>query len=166
MPDGTFETARADREAAVEAHDKVQLRLWLRLLTCANPVEREVRSRLRARFGITLPRFDLLAQLDRAPDGLTMGELSERLMVSNGNVTGLTDRLVAEGLVRRTPAAHDRRTQTVRLTTAGKAAFDAMTPVHEGWIDELFGDLDGEDMAALHDLLGRLKTSAEQARRP
>lgn len=148
-----------DYETALTTDDGLELRVWLRLLTCANLIERRVRQNLRVAFDTTLPRFDLLAQLDRAPDGLTMGDLSRRLMVSNGNVTGLIDRLVSEGLVARHPAPGDRRAQLVRLTAAGKRAFDAMTPAHAGWIDDMLSGLDRADMTALFDLLARLKTS-------
>jgi DNA-binding MarR family transcriptional regulator len=151
--------ATADRESALMSDDKLELRLWLRLLTCGNLIEREVRARLRQTFATTLPRFDLLAQLDRAPTGLTMGELSLRLMVSNGNVTGLTDALVREGLVSRVPEPDDRRSLRIRLTTAGKRAFDAMTPIHEHWIDEMMAGLTRAEMAHLLELLGRLKLS-------
>ncbi|HEX6957475.1 MAG TPA: MarR family transcriptional regulator [Ferrovibrio sp.] len=148
-----------DRETAVSRDDKLELRLWLRLLTCSNLIERNVRSALREKFDTTLPRFDLLAQLDRAPDGLTMSELSARMMVSNGNITGLTDRLVEEGLVRRTPSARDRRSSHVGLTPAGKKAFDAMTPEHEAWIDTMMAGLSRQEMQQLFQLLGKLKAS-------
>ncbi len=154
------EIGGADRESSVARGDKLELRVWLRLLTCANLIETRVRAGLREAFGVTLPRFDVLAQLDRAPDGLTMGELSDRLMVSNGNVTGLVDRLVEEGLVARAPSAQDRRQSRVKLTSAGKRAFDAMTPQHERWIDDLFAGLSRQDMAQLLDLLAKLKQSA------
>jgi DNA-binding MarR family transcriptional regulator len=148
-----------DFETSVTSTERMELRIWLRLLTCTNLIERGVRQKLRESFGITLPRFDLLAQLDRAPDGLTMGELSRRLMVSNGNVTGLIDRLVAEQLVARRPAPDDRRAQLVQLTPAGKKAFDAMTPAHQRWIHEMLGGLDRSELAALYAGLGRLKES-------
>ena len=163
-PTGDFETGVADG-------DHHEVRLWLRLLTCTNLIEREIRNNLRNDFNITLPRFDLLAQLDRAASGaaggdretgeLTMGELSRRLMVSNGNVTGLIDRLVDEGLVERRPAPGDRRSQLVRLTRPGKTAFDAMIPVHEAWLEKLFAGLSAEEAQALYDLLARLKGSLE-----
>jgi DNA-binding MarR family transcriptional regulator len=141
--------------------DQAELRLWLRLLTCTSLIEREVRARMRREFAMTLPRFDVLAQLDRAPDGLSMGALSDRLMVSAGNITGLIDRLAAEGLVERESRPGDRRTVQVRLTAAGKQAFDAMTPTHHGWIADLLAGLDRRDRQALYDLLGRLKTALE-----
>jgi DNA-binding MarR family transcriptional regulator len=153
----------ADRESALGRDDKLELRLWLRLLTCTSLIERQVRARLRASFRTTLPRFDLLAQLDRAPDGLSMGELSSRLMVSNGNVTGLADALAREGLVAREADPADRRSARLRLTPAGKHAFDAMTPTHERWIDELMAGLDRTEMAQLLALLGRLKQSVRAA---
>ena len=152
-----------DKEAGVQHDDKLELRVWLRLLTCATMIEREVRGRLRRDFEITLPRFDVLAQLDRAADGLTMGELSGRLMVSNGNITGLIDRLVAEGLVTRAAKPGDRRSVHVRLTDKGKQAFDAMTPAHEAWIDEMLAGLSRREMADLYELLARLKSSAAPA---
>ena len=157
---------RTDRESGLVRDDKLELRVWLRLLTCANLVEGQVRNGLRETFEITLPRFDLLAQLDRAPDGLTMGELSNRLMVSNGNVTGLTERLVSEGLVVRLPSPRDRRESRVKLTAQGKRIFDRMTPVHERWIDELFAGLTRTEMAQLLDLLGKLKSSLQRERAP
>lgn len=157
---------RTDRESGLARDDKLELRVWLRLLTCANLVEGQVRNGLRETFEITLPRFDLLAQLDRAPDGLTMGELSNRLMVSNGNVTGLTERLVSEGLVARLPSPRDRRESRVKLTAQGKRVFDRMTPVHERWIDELFAGLTRAEMAQLLDLLGKLKSSLQRERAP
>lgn len=150
-----------DRESALARDDKLELRVWLRLLTCANLIESRVRVGLREDFAITLPRFDLLAQLDRAPDGLTMGELSDRLMVSNGNITGLVERLVGEGLIARAPSPGDRRRSRVRITAAGKRAFDAMTPTHERWIDELFAGLTRAEMAELLALLAKLKRSIQ-----
>ena len=154
-----------DRESAVARGDKLELRVWLRLLTCANLIEQRVRAGLREEFDVTLPRFDVLAQLDRAPEGLSMGELSDRLMVSNGNVTGLVDRLVEEGLVLRVPSPQDRRQSRVTLAAAGKRSFDAMTPQHERWIDDLFGGLSRPEMAQLLELLGKLKQSAAAAQK-
>ena len=143
------------------------LRVWLRLLSCANGIERRVRGRLRDRFASTLPRFDLLAQLDAAArdgeDGLTMTALSRRLMVTNGNLTALIERLAGEGLVHRETAAHDRRLQVVRLTSAGARALAAMTPDHRAWIDAMFAGLTPDERRQLHELVGKLKTSTERA---
>ncbi|MBM3573348.1 MAG: MarR family transcriptional regulator [Alphaproteobacteria bacterium] len=155
--------AASDYETALRSADAMELRVWLRLLTCANMIERRVRQKLRDRYAITLPRFDLLAQLDRASDGLTLGEISRRLMVSNGNVTGLIERLVAEGLIDRQPSPEDRRIQIVRLTRGGKAAFDAMTPEHRDWVRTAMAGLDRRELAQLLELLGRLKESAGRA---
>jgi DNA-binding MarR family transcriptional regulator len=152
-----------DRESAIDHTDKIQLRVWLRLLTCTNMIEGQVRTRLREDFDTTLPRFDLLAQLEREKQGLTMGELSSRLMVSGGNVTGLVDSLQREGLVERTPHPDDRRRQIIRLTPKGRVAFDAMTPVHEQWIDAMTAELSRAEMAELIRLLGKLKSSIQNA---
>ncbi|MBZ2205824.1 MarR family winged helix-turn-helix transcriptional regulator [Massilia soli] len=133
------------------------LKLWLRMLSCTTLIEAEIRTRLRAEFGITLPRFDLMAQLDRHPDGLRMGELSKRLMVTGGNVTGITDQLEQEGLVVREAVPDDRRAYSVRLTPSGRRAFNRMASVHEGWITELMDGLNGQDKAALIALLSTMK---------
>ncbi len=142
---------------------KAELRLWLRLFTCKAMIEGEVRRRLRETFKVTLPRFDLMAQLDRAPAGMTLGELSRRMMVSNGNVTGLVERLVAQGLVDRRSSAKDRRSQIVSLTGEGRRAFRAMARAHADWIGEMFGDLSAPEVDTLMRLLGRTKGSVQKA---
>jgi DNA-binding MarR family transcriptional regulator len=155
----------ADRESAVAADDKLELKVWLRLLTCSNLIEGEVRNKLRESFATTLPRFDLLAQLDRAPDGLTMGELSSRLMVTNGNVTALADALVREGLVLRAQHPSDKRSLCLHLSPAGKRVFDAMTPSHEEWIDGMMSAMSRDELARLLELLGKLKRAARRSER-
>jgi DNA-binding MarR family transcriptional regulator len=154
----------AETKAAERPHDHHdELRLWLRLLTCTTLIEGEVRRRLRENFGVTLPRFDLMAQLDKTPDGMTLGELSSRMMVSNGNVTGLVERLVADGLIARKAAPNDRRAQIVRLTPAGRRAFRAMARAHESWVARIFTDLKPTEMSALMGLLAKAKRSAANA---
>lgn len=133
------------------------LKLWLRMLSCTVRIENEIRTRLRAGFGITLPRFDLMAQLERHPDGLRMGELSKRMMVTGGNVTGITDQLEREKLVVRVPDPQDRRAWAVRLTPAGRSAFAEMAAVHERWIDEMLADIPAEEKASLIALLASMK---------
>jgi DNA-binding MarR family transcriptional regulator len=149
-----------DMEARAHSEHPEALRLWLRLLTCTQLVEKKVRGLLRERFDTTLPRFDLMAQLERAPDGLKMNELSRRMMVTGGNVTGITDQLVAEGLVERIDVAGDRRAYRVRLTAKGRRQFHDMARQHEGWIVEAFGGLNDKDIATLHKLLGKVKEQA------
>jgi len=153
------ETKVAERPADHEA----ELRLWLRLLTCTTLIESAVRSRLRDGFDVTLPRFDLMAQLDKSPNGMTLGELSQRMMVSNGNVTGLVERLVSLGMVERRPAPNDRRAQIVNLTADGRRAFRAMARTHENWIAEIFGELTPNEIETLMKLLAKTKNSARKA---
>ncbi|HWP16866.1 MAG TPA: MarR family transcriptional regulator [Xanthobacteraceae bacterium] len=153
------ETKVAERPADHEA----ELRVWLRLLTCTTLIEGEVRRRLRDEFDVTLPRFDLMAQLDRAPNGMTLGELSQRMMVSNGNVTGLAERLVEQGLLDRRPSPNDRRAQIVSLTAEGRRAFRTMARTHEDWIAQLFAGLDATEIDQLMALLAKTKTSARKA---
>ncbi len=151
-----------DRESALRPDGKREVRLWLRLLSCSALIEKQVRAKLRADFQTTLPRFDVLAQLDRMPAGLTMGELSDRLMVSAGNVTGLIERLVREGLVSRAPGARDRRTSRVRLTAAGKHAFDKMAAGHHALVEELMRGMAEDDIAHLIEMLGMLKEALKR----
>src|SRR5256886_15286810 len=118
--------ARTDREAIARSDDHGELRIWLRLLTCTQLIEKQVRARLRSRFATTLPRFDLMAQLERHREGLKMNELSRLLMVTGGNVTGIVDQLESEGLVERLDEPADRRAFRIRLTRAGERSFGAM----------------------------------------
>jgi DNA-binding MarR family transcriptional regulator len=154
------ETKVAERPADHEA----ELRLWLRLLTCTTLIEGEVRSRLRDTFDVTLPRFDLMAQLDKTPGGMTLGELSQRMMVSAGNVTGLAERLETLGMLERRASPSDRRAQIVSLTSEGRRAFRAMARTHENWIAEIFSDLSADEIEMLMKLLAKTKTSARKAR--
>jgi DNA-binding MarR family transcriptional regulator len=154
----------AETKVAERPHDhKDELRLWLRLFTCKEVIEAEVRRRLRDGFDLTLPRFDLMAQLYRAPKAMTLGELSQRMMVSNGNVTGLVDRLVEQGLVSRRPSPKDRRAQLVSLTAQGRRFFAAMARSNGDWIGEMFADLTGDDIDILMRLLAKAKASARKA---
>jgi DNA-binding MarR family transcriptional regulator len=146
-----------DLESRLTHEHHQSLRLWLRMLSCTVRIENEIRTRLRTSFGITLPRFDLMSQLERYPDGLRMGELSKRMMVTGGNVTGITDQLEREQLVVRVPDEKDRRAFAVKLTPAGRRAFAEMAAVHERWIEEILADLSPEDKASLSGLLSTMK---------
>lgn len=144
-------------EARAGSGDHAALRLWLRLLACATQIEAEIRRRLRAQFGVTLARFDYMAQLYRYRDGLKMRELSRYLMVTGGNVTGLTDDLERDGLVAREASPSDRRAWILRLTPKGRRAFEAMAQEHERWILELLGGLDERTVQQLYTQLGALR---------
>ena len=150
-----------DLEERAHSEHADALRLWLRMLTCTQLMEKQLRGKLRDAFNTTLPRFDLLAQLERAPAGLKMHELSQRMMVTGGSVTGITDQLVAEGLVERTTPDGDRRAYLVRLTPTGRTSFAAMARDHEDWVVQAFAQLGSHDIAALHGLLGRVKGSLQ-----
>jgi len=146
----------ADAADATPDH-KLTLRLWLRLLGCSTLVEKAVRARLAAEFDTTLPRFDVLAALERTPKGLQLGELSRALLVSNGNVTGVIARLVAEGLVDRRVDEADGRVVRVSLTRAGREAFLEMAGAHEAWIEGMLEGLAHADQTELLTLLTRLQ---------
>ncbi|RPH62271.1 MAG: MarR family transcriptional regulator [Burkholderiales bacterium] len=149
--------APLDHESRVQAHDHTALKLWLRLLTCTSLIEGSVRRRLRSEFASTLPRFDLLAQLERHPQGLRMSELSQRLMVTGGNVTGLADQLEAEGWITREPVVDDRRSIRLKLSASGRRRFAEMAAGHERWVISLFDALSRDEQQQLHALLGKLK---------
>ena len=151
---------------AKEPGSKTRLRLWLRLLRTQRAIEAELRERLRVDFGVTLPRFDVMAALYRNEDGMIMSELSRFLMVSNGNVTGIIDRLVGDGQVLRSQRAGDRRTSFVRLTPKGRAAFEAMAAVHETWVDDILSGFSAREAAALAAQLGRFRDHDRTAGEP
>jgi len=146
-----------DLETRVTEEDHTSLKLWLRMLSCTTRIENEIRTRLREQFDVTLPRFDLMAQLQRHPEGLRMGELSRRMMVTGGNITGITDQLEQEKLVVRVPSPNDRRVYSVKLTAAGKRAFAKMAAVHEEWIDDLMSGLSQQEKGKLIALLSQMK---------
>jgi DNA-binding MarR family transcriptional regulator len=143
-------------------HSKQSLRLWLRLLSCSMIIEKRVRTKLAEAFDTTLPRFDVMAALDRNPDGLKMSELSDWLLVSKGNVTSIVDRLIEDGQVERMVDATDRRVQRVRLTGKGRAEFGGMARQHEAWLDHVMNDLTDQDFEVLLAGLQRLRLSIEE----
>ena len=146
---------------------KQRLRLWLRILRTARAIEAEVRDRLRVEFEVTLPQFDVMAALERKPEGMTMTELSRFLMVSNGNVTGIIDRLVSDRLVARQAPADDRRAIIVRLTPHGLKEFNAMAKAHESWVDGLLSEFDASEAGTLirhlDGLSGRIRNGGSRA---
>jgi DNA-binding MarR family transcriptional regulator len=148
---------RPDHETRVTDDHHQSLRLWLRMLSCTNLIEAHVRGNLRRRFQTTLPRFDLMSQLERHPEGLKMGELSRRMMVTGGNVTGITDQLVAEGLVVREDNPKDRRAYIVKLTKEGRRVFREWADEHEDWVVKLFEGLGEKESSQLYVLLAHLK---------
>jgi DNA-binding MarR family transcriptional regulator len=141
---------------------KERLRLWLKLLKASSVIEDEIRRRLRREFSSTLPRFDVMSALSRFPDGLKMSEISDLLRVSNGNVTGIVDKLCEEGLTQRVPVPGDRRASLVKLTEAGAAAFAHHASAHEAWINEMLGKLNADDVNGMHLRLDRLVETLEQ----
>jgi DNA-binding MarR family transcriptional regulator len=144
-------------EGRVVSDDHQSLKVWLRLLSCSTQVETVIRKRLRQEAGMTLARFDFMAQLHRHPDGLTMSVLSRYLMVTGGNVTGLADELGKEGLVARVAEPHDRRSSRVTLTRKGRKLFERLAATHEAWIVSMFDGVSRSDMRQLYDLLGQLR---------
>ncbi|GFE51374.1 MarR family transcriptional regulator [Roseobacter cerasinus] len=151
-PDTTPKTGPASKE---------RLRLWLRLLGAARQVEAELRERLRTEFDTTLPRFDVMAALSRHEQGLKMSELSGVLRVSNGNVTGIVDRLTEDGLMLRIAVPGDRRASRVRLTQKGQEEFARQAQAHEGWVNELLGGFSVEEAVALSARFDDLKNGPE-----
>ena len=138
---------------------KMALRIWLRLLTSAQLIEQQVRGRFRTEFDTTFPRFDVMAALARDPDGQTMGDISDWLLVSSGNITGIISRLEKDGMVTRTRSAGDRRTHLVRLSRKGREEFERMSSAHEKWIKNLLSGMTRKEMATLDELLTKVKVS-------
>ncbi len=164
MADGSGEVGESaipavDLETRLTDEHHLSLRVWLRMLSTTVKLETEIRSRLRTHFDITLPRFDLMAQLERHPQGLRMGELSRRMMVTGGNVTGIADQLEKEKLVERVLDRNDRRSFSVKLTPEGLVSFKKMAQVHEQWVDELMQGLQVEEKHLLIQLLSKVKAN-------
>jgi DNA-binding MarR family transcriptional regulator len=155
---GPSEHSHLGETNAKETYDHRALKLWLRLLTCTSLIERSIRRDLRQTFDCTLARFDVLAQLARVPQGLKMNELSRRLMVTGGNITGLADQLQTEGLIAREQVEGDRRATRLTLTKTGEARFADMARVHEDWVKDLFSPLSPTQQDQLMQLLNALKT--------
>jgi DNA-binding MarR family transcriptional regulator len=147
--------------SAISKDSKERLRLWIRMLRASRTIEAELRERLRREFDTTLPRFDVMAALYRAPEGMLMSGLSSFLLVSNGNVTGIIDRLVTEGLVTRALRNGDRRTSMVKLTDTGRSQFQAMAAAHETWIGELLAGVGEEDTMRLASMLKSFSSNWE-----
>ncbi|MEO9614545.1 MAG: MarR family transcriptional regulator [Nitratireductor sp.] len=141
--------------------NKERLLLWIRLLRASRMIESELRERLKRDFNSTLPRFDVMAALFRAPEGMLMSDLSRFLLVSNGNVTGIVDRLVSDGFVSRARRDGDRRTSIVTLTEQGRDEFQRMARVHEDWIGDLLGDVDEADAKRLSTMLKSFRSNWE-----
>ena len=148
---------RVDAETRIRDDHHVSVRLWLRMLSCTNRIENVVRQYMQANFQTTLPRFDLMAQLERSRQGLKMSELSQRMMVTGGNVTGITDGLEKEGLVVREVDASDRRVFRVKLTAEGQRQFRRMAAEHEQWVIALLEGMSAKNKEQLVELLGDLK---------
>lgn len=169
MAKATEETVEADwldietkvEEAPADHGD--DLRLWLRILACSTLIDTEVRRRLREEFDFTLPRFDLLAQLERAEEGMLLNEISRRMMVSPGNLTSLVERMAESGHIKRTASPSDRRAQIITMTPLGRSTFRKMAKRHGEWLGELFSGITDTDRAALLSRLGKLKTSIRTA---
>jgi DNA-binding MarR family transcriptional regulator len=147
-----------------EKHDgalagRTDVRVWLRLLSCSTIIEKRLRRRFTEQYDTTLPRFDVLAALERCPDGATMGELSRALLVSNGNVTALVRQLEEAGMVVSRPAPEDRRSSIVALTPRGRTHFAELAAAHHAWIKGMFAGMPRDDQAALYRLLATLKLS-------
>jgi len=157
-----MKTKEKSKEKAAE-HSKESLRTWLRLLSCETVIEQQLRTLLRQNFSVTLPQFDVLSELERAGDPLTMSQLSTELMVSNGNVTGVIDRLEKTGSVKRVRAEHDRRIQFIELTAKGRKEFNRMAGWHERWVADLLSGLSMTEMSRLQDLLLKARESVSNA---
>ena len=151
---------RSDRETRLQEDDHHSIKLWLRLLTCSSLIENKLRTALREEFDTTLPRFDFMAQLEREPEGISMGELSNRMMVSGGNISGIATQLVNEGLIDRSSLPKDRRRYIVKLTAKGLRVFYEMAERHEEWVIGILGNLPQRDVDRLMKLLGDVKRVA------
>lgn len=157
----TMKTKEKSKERTAE-HSKESLRTWLRMLSCETVIEQQLRTLLRDNFSVTLPQFDVLSELERAAEPMTMSQLSKELMVSNGNITGVIDRLEKAGFARRARAEHDRRIQYIELTAKGRREFNKMAIQHERWLAGLLSNLSLTEMGKLQELLLKARESVSE----
>jgi DNA-binding MarR family transcriptional regulator len=142
---------------AASPRTRLPLQVHLRLARCRNLMMREMRRSVE-RWNLTLPQFDVLAELARAPEqGFTFVELSRLLLVTSGNLTGIIDRLEEDGLVKREPERTDRRVTRMRLTPLGKRRMDDILPLHASDVAQMLSVIPRERLALLNDLLGELR---------
>lgn len=148
------------------ASGSLDLRMWVRLLDCAKIIEKRLRRNFQEQFDTTLPRFDVMAALDRAPDGRNMGALSRALLVSNGNVTSIVRQLLDQGMVVSRPDPQDGRSAIVSLTPQGKAHFADLAAAHHQWVREALQDFPAASQEQLLALLATLKSSLSRDLQP
>ncbi len=146
-----------------EEDGRETLRLWLRLLGCTTTIEKHLQRRLATEFSSSLTRFDILAALDRRPDGMTMSELAAALLVSNGNVTGRVQTLKRDGFVEVVQLKSDQRVSMVSLTASGAEHFEGMAVAHRGWVDDMLGGLGTGQRERLSAILTELKDHVAEA---
>jgi DNA-binding MarR family transcriptional regulator len=152
----------ADRESAAHSDNRLQLRVWFRLLTVFKMIEGKLRTRLRTKFDVSIPHFDVLAILDARKEPMTMGELSAGLMVTTGNVTGIVDTMIEEGLVTRSPNPADRRSHLIQITPVGHKMFSSIAPALAKWFEEAMSSMSKAEIVLLLELLGKFKKSASK----
>ena len=155
-----------DSAPLVEESPHLELRLWLRMVSCSVKMESILSQRLRKEFKTSMARFDVMSRLERHPDGLTMSELSRRLIVSNGAITGLVDKLAEAGLVTRHEDPNDRRSTIVRLSRKGRDNFLRMARRHEEWVVSILGELSSEAQSELLQNLTLLQRNLDLHGRP
>lgn len=130
-----------------------RLRTWLRLLRLSRRTENRLREFLRLNYNTTLPRFDVAAALHRKAGPMKMSDLSQSLLVSNGNATAIVDRLEQDGKARRVARKGDRRVVLVELTPEGRAWFEQIARAHEQEVNRLFAGLGHAELTQLRDLM-------------
>ena len=147
-------------DTAYDVAPRDDIRTWLRLVKAVLPMEREVNRMFQHEFGQSLPRFDVLSQLERSrPGGHAVGVLADLLIASAGNITRLISRMEDEGLVHRTMADGDRRRQIVVITNKGLDLYRTMEDRHTRWCVERMAGLSADEKADLQRLLIKLRAT-------
>ena len=134
------------------------LKLCIELIRCSSQLDRIIDRNLRSKFGQSISRFDLLAQLQRVGEsGLSIGELGKRLISAKGNITGLINRMIKDELLLKTAKIGDRRSFNIKASAKGSQLFKQMADSHAQWVYELFADIDLESMNNMTYLLGDIR---------
>ncbi|GKQ49696.1 MarR family winged helix-turn-helix transcriptional regulator [Bradyrhizobium sp. Ce-3] len=146
------------KESAAPLFGQIETRLWLQLLSLHGELFASLNSMLSSEFGLSLAKFDVLAQLDRYRDGLALGQLSQNLKVSGGNVSGLVQRLLADDLISKQMSSEDRRSFIVRLTPKGEALFRKAADVHKRQLSERLENIPAQELETALSVLRSLSS--------
>ena len=140
---------------------------WIALVRTHARLWDQVEAQMRQDSGLTMPRYDVLMQLDMAGGRLGLTELASTVVLSPSGLSKLLDRMEASELLRREADPRDARSTFARITPRGRSLVKKARQSHHAWLQRAFGDaLDDRDVADLSRIMGRIdaQTPSQQQR--